>query len=109
MSSATQMMPSRSAMAVISFCWKISLLVLRPKGSRVQRYSPNGVAKVVNLLDSSSSCTCQNPFWRSKFVNTFDWPSSGMTSSSVGSCTGTSFRALLSGLGSMHTRHFPSA
>lgn len=50
---------SMSPSASVSFLWKISLETFHPNGSLDHLYPPNGVIIVVNMLDQSSSFTCQ--------------------------------------------------
>ena len=76
---------------------------------RFHRYRTNGVSKVVNLLDSSSGCTCQYPFRASTFVNTFARETSVSTSSIIGRGYLSLFKALCSCLGSRQRRRSPDS
>ena len=46
-----------------SFFWKTSCDTRTPNGSRLNLYRPKGVLNVHSMLDSSSSSTCQYPFF----------------------------------------------
>ena len=57
--------PSRPSRIWLTLFWKISEESDKPKGSLRQPYHPNGVAKVVRRLESSSRLQCQYPEQRS--------------------------------------------
>ena len=107
MSSATHYKPSRPSSDCCSLVRKISEDTLHPNGILSQRYLPNGVLKVVSLLDSSSNTTCQYAFFTSSVENSFALDSSGRISSNTGKRKCSRLRALFKHYGSKHTRRSP--
>ena len=83
-SSAMHLTPGRPSNSWWRCFWNISLETLTPKGNRSQQYRPYGIAKVVSMLDSSSSSRCQNADAQSTLVNTRASVRSGNKSSTTG-------------------------
>ena len=106
-SSALLITPSKSDTLLKRAFWNISGAGAIPNGKTFYRNQRNGVVNVIKWQLASSNFTCQNPSRRSRVKNTLLSSSSGSRSSSVGNWKCSLFRALFSGLGSMHIRRFP--
>ena len=106
-SSNIGLIPSRPSRAYSNLLWNSSGAGDMPKGIRVQRNLPQGVPNVVRRLLSSSSCTCQKPFFASTTLKTLAFVRSGSRSSITGRGKWFLLSALFRGFGSIHNLIFP--